>query len=41
MNDYFYISDLSPGVIVTDTFKPPQDTFYLTMLFNIDYKMIQ
>jgi len=23
MNDYFYISDYSPGIILTDTFRPP------------------
>ncbi|CDW75265.1 beach domain-containing protein [Stylonychia lemnae] len=41
MNDYFYISDYSPGIILTDNFKPPQDCFYLTMLFNIDMKMVR
>lgn len=36
IQDYFQFSDMSPGLIVSDTFKIPQENFTIALLFKVN-----
>ena len=36
VQDYFMFSDVTPGVILSDTFRVPQDNFSIALLFKMN-----
>ena len=41
MSDYFMFSDLTPGVILHDSFIVPQDSFSISLLFKLNIAQIR
>jgi hypothetical protein len=41
MTDYFLMSDLTPGVILSDNFKVPIDHFSIALMFKLNITQIR
>ena len=41
IQDYFMFSDMSPGVILTETLKIPQESFAISLLFKLNLVQVK
>jgi len=41
VSDYFMFSDITPGVILSESFKVPQENFSISLLFRMNIAQIK